>query len=102
MTDTTSVLVVEDEGSFIEALEIGLSREGFKVTVARDGAEALDIFDAVDPDLVLLDVMLPKVSGIDVCRELRSRSSDADVRRASAARACWLSARMARRAVSRS
>ena len=75
MTDTTSVLVVEDEGSFIEALEIGLSREGFKVTVARDGAEALDIFDAVNPDLVLLDVMLPKVSGIDVCRELRSRSN---------------------------
>jgi two-component system response regulator RegX3 len=45
------------------------------VTVARDGAEALDIFDAVNPDLVLLDVMLPKVSGIDVCRELRSRSN---------------------------
>jgi two-component system response regulator RegX3 len=43
--------------------------------VARDGAEALDIFDAVNPDLVLLDVMLPKVSGIDVCRELRSRSN---------------------------
>lgn len=75
MTDTTTVLVVEDEESFIEALEIGLSREGFKVTVARDGAEALDIFDAVNPDLVLLDVMLPKVSGIDVCRELRSRSN---------------------------
>ena len=75
MTDTTSILVVEDEDSFIDALEIGLSREGFKVTVARDGAEALDIFDALDPDLVLLDVMLPKVSGIDVCRELRSRSN---------------------------
>jgi two-component system response regulator RegX3 len=45
------------------------------VQVARDGAEALDVFDAVQPDLVLLDVMLPKVSGIDVCRELRRRSS---------------------------
>ena len=43
--------------------------------MARDGAEALDVFDAVRPDLVLLDVMLPKVSGIDVCRELRRRSS---------------------------
>jgi two-component system response regulator RegX3 len=75
MTDTKSVLVVEDEESFIEALEIGLSREGFKVTVARDGAEALEVFDAVNPDLVLLDVMLPKISGIDVCRELRSRSN---------------------------
>jgi two-component system response regulator RegX3 len=66
---------VEDEDSFIEALTIGLKREGFRVQVARDGAEALDVFDAVKPDLVLLDVMLPKISGIDVCRELRRRSS---------------------------
>ena len=70
-----TVLVVEDEDSFIEALTIGLKREGFRVQVARDGAEALDVFDAIKPDLVLLDVMLPKVSGIDVCRELRRRSS---------------------------
>ncbi len=70
-----SVLIVEDEESFIEALESGLSREGFKVTVARDGAEALDIFERVAPDLILLDVMLPKVSGIDVCREIRAKSS---------------------------
>ena len=70
-----TVLVVEDEESFVEALEVGLKREGFRVKVARDGAEALDLFDAVRPDLVLLDVMLPKVSGIDVCRELRRRST---------------------------
>jgi len=70
----TTVLVVEDEDSFIEALTVGLSREGFRVRVARDGSEALDMFDAVQPDLVLLDVMLPKVSGIDVCREIRKRS----------------------------
>jgi two-component system, OmpR family, response regulator RegX3 len=75
MTTTTSVLVVEDEDSFIDALTVGLTREGFRVSIARDGAEALDMFDDVAPDLVLLDVMLPKVSGIDVCRELRSRSS---------------------------
>ena len=68
------VLVVEDEDSFVDALTVGLKREGFRVQVARDGAEALDLFDVVRPDLVLLDVMLPKVSGIDVCRELRSRS----------------------------
>jgi two-component system response regulator RegX3 len=72
---TTTVLVVEDEDSFIDALTVGLRREGFEVRVARDGAEALDVFDTVQPDLVLLDVMLPKVSGIDVCRELRSRSN---------------------------
>src|SRR6187401_1888040 len=70
----TTILVVEDEDSFIEALTVGLSREGFRVRVARDGSEALEMFDIVRPDLVLLDVMLPKVSGIDVCRELRSRS----------------------------
>jgi two-component system response regulator RegX3 len=75
MTAATSVLVVEDEDSFIDALTVGLTREGFKVSIARDGAEALDMFDDVAPDLVLLDVMLPKVSGLDVCRELRSRSN---------------------------
>jgi two-component system response regulator RegX3 len=74
MTATTTVLVVEDEDSFVEALTIGLTRVGFRVQVARDGAEALERFDAVAPDLVLLDVMLPRVSGIDVCRQLRARS----------------------------
>jgi two-component system response regulator RegX3 len=73
MTDTT-VLVVEDEESFVDALTVSLRREGFQVQVARDGAQALEVFDAVAPDVVLLDVMLPKVSGIDVCRELRRRS----------------------------
>jgi len=70
----TTVLVVEDEESFVEALSIGLRREGFRVQVARDGAQALDVFDIVNPDLVLLDVMLPRISGIDVCRQLRKRS----------------------------
>src|SRR5688572_24040887 len=69
-----TVLVVEDEISFVEALTIGLKREGFRVEVASDGFEALDRFDIVKPDLVLLDVMLPRVSGIDVCRQLRKRS----------------------------
>jgi two-component system response regulator RegX3 len=69
-----TVLVVEDEESFIEALTIGLAREGFRVQVARDGVAALAMFDAIQPDVLLLDVMLPKVSGIDVCRELRKRS----------------------------
>jgi two-component system response regulator RegX3 len=75
MIPAVSVLIVEDEDSFIEALTVGLTREGFRVSVARDGAEALDMFDDVRPDLVLLDLMLPKVSGLDVCRELRSKSN---------------------------
>ncbi len=70
----TTILVVEDEESFVEALTVGLTREGFRVRVARDGVEALDLFDVVQPDLVLLDVMLPRISGVDVCREIRTRS----------------------------
>jgi len=69
-----TIFVVEDEPSFVEALVLGLTREGFTVESATDGAEALARFDDVDPDLVLLDVMLPKVSGIDVCRQLRKKS----------------------------
>ncbi|HEX6424017.1 MAG TPA: response regulator transcription factor [Acidimicrobiales bacterium] len=74
-TPDATVLLVEDEDSFVEALTVGLKREGFRVRVAQDGAEALELFDVVKPDLVLLDVMLPKVSGVDVCRELRRRST---------------------------
>ena len=79
MPMTTSVFLVEDEESFIDALTLGLKREGFTVTVARDGAEALDMFDAVDPDVVLLDVMLPKVNGYEVCRILREEGVDVPI-----------------------
>ncbi|MFZ9580384.1 MAG: winged helix-turn-helix domain-containing protein, partial [Ilumatobacteraceae bacterium] len=63
-----------DEESFIDALTVGLKKEGFRVEVARDGMEALTKFDTTQPDLVLLDVMLPKISGIDVCRQLRKKT----------------------------
>jgi two-component system, OmpR family, response regulator RegX3 len=75
MSTEATLLLVEDEESFIDALTVGLTREGFKVVVARDGAEALACFDEVAPDLVLLDVMLPKMSGLDVCRALRKKSN---------------------------
>jgi two-component system response regulator RegX3 len=68
------VLLAEDEESFIEALVIGLTNEGFRVTVARDGNEAVSLFDEAEPDIILLDLMLPKMSGIDVCRTIRARS----------------------------
>jgi two-component system response regulator RegX3 len=74
MAESTTILVVEDEESYVEALSVGLKREGFRVRVARDGVEALELFDLVQPDLVLLDVMLPLISGVDVCREIRTRS----------------------------
>ena len=75
MSQTTTILVVEDEESFVDALVVGLQREGFDVEVARDGAEALELFDAVQPDLVLLDLMIPRISGVDVCRQIRAKSS---------------------------
>ena len=70
-----TILVVEDEASFVDALQIGLTREGFHVEVATDGVEAITRFAQVEPDLVLLDVMLPRASGIDVCRQIRQTSS---------------------------
>ena len=69
------VLIVEDEASFVDALEVGLAREGFRTAVATDGAEALELFARLEPDLVLLDLMLPRISGIDVCRQIRQTSS---------------------------
>tara|TARA_B100001564_G_scaffold358583_1_gene377648 strand:+ start:569 stop:1261 length:693 start_codon:yes stop_codon:yes gene_type:complete len=67
-------LVVEDEKSFVEALKVGLDREGFDVKVAEDGLTALELFRTFKPDLILLDVMLPKISGLDVCKEIRTES----------------------------
>ena len=74
MADPPLILVVDDEQSYRDALAVALQREGFLVETAADGPEAIERFDAARPALVLLDVMLPKISGIDVCRELRARS----------------------------
>lgn len=70
-----TILVVEDEESFVDALQITLTREGFDVQVATDGVMALEKFEQVSPDLVLLDVMLPRLSGVDVCRQIRTTST---------------------------
>jgi two-component system, OmpR family, response regulator RegX3 len=75
MNNQPTILVVEDEESFVEALTIALGREGFRVEVATDGAMAIEMFDLVKPDVILLDLMLPRVSGIDVCRQIRQRST---------------------------
>jgi two-component system response regulator RegX3 len=71
----TLILVVEDEESFRDALHYMLTREGFDVIIAPNGAEGIRLFDAKNPDLVLLDLMLPEVSGTDVCKYIRSKSS---------------------------
>ena len=74
MADPPLILVVDDEQSYRDALQVALQREGFLVDTAADGMEAIIRFEASKPALVLLDVMLPKMSGVDVCRELRTRS----------------------------
>lgn len=71
----TKILVVEDEDSFSDALAFLLGKEGFEVTVAADGVSALEIFNREGADLVLLDLMLPGLSGTEVCRQLRLKSS---------------------------
>jgi two-component system response regulator RegX3 len=69
-----NILLVEDEESFVDALTIGLDREGFDVAIARDGQQAMALFGSETFDIVLLDLMLPKMSGLDVCRQIRASS----------------------------
>ena len=68
-----TVLVAEDESALVTLLRYNLEREGYRVLEARDGEEALLLADEAKPDLVVLDWMLPQLSGIEVCRRLRSR-----------------------------
>jgi two-component system response regulator RegX3 len=70
----TKILIVEDESSFSEAIAFLLGKEGFESEVAENGRIALDLFKANNYDLVLLDLMIPEVSGIDVCRAIRTTS----------------------------
>jgi DNA-binding response OmpR family regulator len=70
-----TILLVDDEESVQKLLAFPLEREGFRVVQARDGEEALERFDENDVDLVVLDIMLPKLDGLEVCRRLRARSA---------------------------
>ena len=71
----TKILIVEDEDSVLDPLELLLGKEGFSIETAKNGREALDKFWKVSPDLVLLDIMLPEVSGTEVCRQIRAKSN---------------------------
>ncbi|CAB4887933.1 MAG: response regulator [Actinobacteria bacterium] len=71
----TKVLIVEDEESFSEALAFMLKREGYEVEVAADGNKAIELFDRNGADLLLLDLMLPGLSGTEVCKHIRMKSS---------------------------
>jgi len=70
----TKILVVEDEESFREAMEFMLRKEGYEVLLADDGEVAVDLFERKGADLILLDLMLPGLSGVDVCRRIRVSS----------------------------
>ncbi|GGG98659.1 MAG TPA: phosphate regulon transcriptional regulatory protein PhoB [Oceanicaulis sp.] len=73
------VLVVEDEDALAELLQYNLKKEGFRVTVAADGEEAMILVEERQPDIILLDWMLPRVSGIEVCRRLRGRQETRNI-----------------------
>ena len=74
------VLIADDEPNIVTALQFLLERAGFEVAVARNGEEALAAIEAGMPDLVLLDLMMPLVSGYDVCRRIRERTGGARVK----------------------
>ena len=76
---SAKVLVVEDEDALATLLEYNLAKEGYDISLAPDGEEALLRVDEAAPDLVILDWMLPKVSGIEVCRRLRRRPATANI-----------------------
>src|SRR5205085_6224859 len=75
MPDSSTILLVDDEDAVQKLLAYPLEREGFRVLQARDGEEALARFRAEDVDLVVLDVMIPKLDGLDVCKRLRAEST---------------------------
>jgi DNA-binding response OmpR family regulator len=75
MPDSPTILLVDDEDAVQQLLTYPLEREGFRVVSARDGQEALEVFAAESPDLVVLDIMLPKIDGLEVCKRLRARST---------------------------
>ncbi len=72
--DAPRILIVEDEESLADSVRYNLEREGYIVVMARDGRAALERFRSSDPALVILDLMLPEVSGLDVCRAIRAES----------------------------
>ena len=79
MDQPKTVLIVEDEKNIVDILRFNLQREGYQTAEASDGADGLEKARTVDPDLILLDVMLPKMNGFDVCRQIRQEGRNVPV-----------------------
>ncbi len=77
--EPTSILVIDNDESFLEDLTLNLSAEGYRVVTTQRGEEGLGLAEKANPDLILLDVLLPDVSGIDVIRRLRARANSAPI-----------------------
>ncbi len=75
----SKILVCDDEASILSILDFSLTTEGYQVVTARDGDEALALAALEDPDLIVLDVMMPRRSGIEVCRQLKSQRETAHI-----------------------
>lgn len=71
--DATKILIVDDEPDILEFLKYNLQKEGFQVIVASDGEEGIAVAERERPDLIILDIMMPKLDGVEVCRQLRAR-----------------------------
>lgn len=71
----TKIMVVDDDSNICELLRLYLEKEGYEAVIAEDGVKALSLFDTAQPDLILLDVMMPKLDGWQVCRELRKKTT---------------------------
>ena len=74
MMSAGKILVVDDDQNICELLRLYIEKEGFEVRIANDGRKALEIFEEQNPDLIMLDIMLPELDGWQVCREIRKKS----------------------------
>lgn len=77
---TKKILIVDDEANIVLSLEFLMEKAGYMVYVARNGEEALEAVDEVKPDLILLDIMMPKVNGFDVCQQIRANPDYQDIK----------------------
>lgn len=80
LKDDIRVLIVEDEPSILLSLEFLMKKEGYKVFIARDGEEAFDILNETKPNIILLDIMMPKVDGYEVCKYIKNTPNFMDTK----------------------